>query len=33
VVEVHPTAVDPLRSLAVASCLVLDVVMKQKDTS
>jgi uncharacterized protein YxjI len=31
VVEVHPTAVEPLRSLAVASCLVIDVVMKQKD--
>jgi uncharacterized protein YxjI len=33
VVEVSPTAVDPLRSLAVATCLVIDVVMKQKDTS
>jgi hypothetical protein len=32
VVEVSPTAVDPLRSLAVATCLVIDVVMKQKDT-
>jgi uncharacterized protein YxjI len=32
VVEVLPTAVDPLRSLAVASCLVIDVIMKQKDT-
>jgi Scramblase len=31
VVEVSPTAVDPLRSLAVATCLVIDVVMKQKD--
>jgi len=26
------TAVDPLRSLAVASCLVIDTIMKQKDT-
>jgi len=32
VVEVLPAAVDPLRSLAVASCLVIDVIMKQKDT-
>jgi uncharacterized protein YxjI len=31
VVEVLPTAAEPLRSLAVASCLVIDVVMKQKD--
>jgi hypothetical protein len=31
VVEVSPAAVDPLRSLAVATCLVVDVVMKQKD--
>ena len=31
VVEVSPSAVDPLRSLAVATCLVIDVVMKQKD--
>jgi uncharacterized protein YxjI len=31
VVEVHPTAAEPLRSLAVASCLVIDAVMKQKD--
>jgi Scramblase len=31
VVEVSPTAVDPLRSLAVATCLVIDIVMKQKD--
>ena len=31
VVEVSPGAVDPLRSLAVATCLVIDVVMKQKD--
>jgi hypothetical protein len=31
VVEISPTAVDPLRSLAVATCLVIDVVMKQKD--
>jgi uncharacterized protein YxjI len=30
-VEVSPAAVDPLRSLAVATCLVIDVVMKQKD--
>lgn len=30
-VEVSPYAVDPLRSLAVATCLVIDVVMKQKD--
>ena len=32
VVEVRPAAADPLRSLAVASCLVIDVIMKQKDT-
>jgi scramblase len=32
VVEVRPTATDPLRSLAVASCLVIDLIMKQKDT-
>jgi hypothetical protein len=31
VVEVQPTTAEPLRSLAVASCLVIDVVMKQKD--
>jgi len=31
VVEVLPTAAEPLRSLAVACCLVIDVVMKQKD--
>ena len=31
VVEVSPWAVDPLRGLAVATCLVIDVVMKQKD--
>jgi uncharacterized protein YxjI len=31
VVEVSPSAVDPLRSLAVATCLVIDIVMKQKD--
>jgi hypothetical protein len=31
VVEVRPAATDPLRSLAVAACLVIDVVMKQKD--
>jgi len=31
VVEVRPAAADPLRSLAVASCLVIDVIMKQKD--
>jgi hypothetical protein len=33
VVEVRPAAADPLRSLAVASCLVIDVIMKQKDTN
>ncbi len=32
VVEVSPDATDPLRSLAVASCLVIDTIMKQKDT-
>jgi uncharacterized protein YxjI len=32
VVEVSPAAVDPLRGLAVASCLVIDTIMKQKDT-
>jgi uncharacterized protein YxjI len=32
VIEVSPAAVDPLRSLAVASCLVIDTIMKQKDT-
>ena len=31
VVEVSSAAADPLRSLAVATCLVIDVVMKQKD--
>ena len=31
VVEVSLAAADPLRSLAVATCLVIDVVMKQKD--
>jgi SAM-dependent methyltransferase/uncharacterized protein YxjI len=31
VIEVSPYAVDPLRSLAVATCLVIDIVMKQKD--
>jgi hypothetical protein len=31
VVQVSPSAVDPLRSMAVAACLVIDVVMKQKD--
>jgi scramblase len=31
VVEISPAAVDPLRSLAVATCLAIDVVMKQKD--
>jgi uncharacterized protein YxjI len=31
VVEISPIAADPLRSLAVATCLVIDVVMKQKD--
>jgi uncharacterized protein YxjI len=32
VVEVSPAAVDPLHGLAVASCLVIDTIMKQKDT-
>ena len=32
VVQVNPTLGDPLRSLAVASCLAVDVIMKQKDT-
>ena len=32
VVEVSPAAFDPLRGLAVASCLVIDTIMKQKDT-
>jgi uncharacterized protein YxjI len=32
VIEVSPAAVDPLRGLAVASCLVIDTIMKQKDT-
>ena len=31
VVEVSPAAADPLRSLAIATCLAIDVVMKQKD--
>jgi uncharacterized protein YxjI len=32
VVQVAPDLTDPLRSLAVASCLAVDVIMKQKDT-
>jgi uncharacterized protein YxjI len=32
VVQVAPDLADPLRSLAVASCLAVDVIMKQKDT-
>jgi uncharacterized protein YxjI len=32
VIEVRPDLGDPLRSLAVASCLVIDTIMKQKDT-
>jgi len=33
VVQVSPAAVEPMRSLAVASVLAIDTVMKQKDTS
>ncbi len=33
VVQVAPALTDPLRSLAVASCLAIDVIMKQKDAS
>jgi Scramblase len=32
VVQVSPAAVEPMRSLAVASVLAVDTVMKQKDT-
>jgi uncharacterized protein YxjI len=32
VVEVRPDLGDPLRSLAIASCLAVDVIMKQKDS-
>lgn len=32
VVEVRPAVADPLRSLAIASCLAIDVIMKQKDS-
>jgi uncharacterized protein YxjI len=32
VVQVHPHTVEPLRSLAVASCLTIDTIMKQKDS-
>ena len=32
VIQLNPATADPLRSLAVASCLVIDVIMKQKDT-
>jgi Scramblase len=32
VVQVDPALTDPLRSLAIASCLGVDVIMKQKDT-
>jgi hypothetical protein len=32
VVQVDPALSNPLRSLAVASCLAVDVIMKQKDT-
>jgi len=32
VVQVDPAVTDPLRSLAVASCLAIDVIMKQKDS-
>lgn len=31
-VEVPPTTPEPLRSLAVASCLTIDTLMKQKDS-
>ena len=32
VIELNPAATDPMRSLAVASVLAIDTVMKQKDT-
>ena len=32
VVQVHPDTAEPLRSLAIASCLTIDTIMKQKDT-
>jgi uncharacterized protein YxjI len=32
VVQLDPAVADPLRSLALASCLAIDVIMKQKDT-
>lgn len=31
VVQIHPDTAEPLRSLAVASCLTIDTIMKQKD--
>jgi uncharacterized protein YxjI len=32
VIQLNPAAVDPMRSMAVASVLAIDTVMKQKDT-
>jgi uncharacterized protein YxjI len=32
VIQLNPAAADPMRSLAVASVLAIDTVMKQKDT-
>jgi uncharacterized protein YxjI len=32
VIQLNPAATDPMRSLAVASVLAIDTVMKQKDT-
>lgn len=31
VVEIYPDTVEPLRSLATATCLTIDTIMKQKD--
>jgi uncharacterized protein YxjI len=32
VIEIYPDTVEPLRSLAIAGCLTIDTIMKQKDT-
>jgi uncharacterized protein YxjI len=33
VVQIYPGTAEPLGSLAIASCLTIDTIMKQKDTS
>jgi hypothetical protein len=32
VVQIYPGTAEPLRSLAIASCLTIDTIMKQNDT-